>query len=94
MSEKQPTTEDIIETTLRHLEATNTFMPGAASRIAKQLDRDWFQFYDTYAPGWVEQAERLINSEKLTLEKLKEHNVTIKELIGWQEWMIFRDHMV
>lgn len=89
----QPSTVEIIRCTLRNLQGDYCFMPGAAERIADQLDKDWFQ-QDQYAFGWVDEAERLISSEKLTLKKLEEHNVTIKTLVGWQMWMLFRDEMV
>lgn len=85
-------TMDIIRTTLRNLRHKHAFMPGAEQRIAEQLDQDWLE-QDRYVPSWVNQAERLINDEKVTLKRLNDLNVTITVLIGWQLWMIYRDEI-
>jgi hypothetical protein len=92
-SDHKRSTVDIIRCTLRNHEAQ--FMPGAASRIAGQLDKRFAVRERHYLDhGWVDEAERLISSEKLTLKKLEEHNVTIKTLVAWQMWMLYRDEMI
>jgi hypothetical protein len=80
-------TRDIIATTLRQLEAQHVFMPGALDRITQRLDKDH------YTPSWVDEAERAINNEKLTLKKLEAMGVTIQVLVGWQAWMLWRDEI-
>ena len=82
-------TVEIIKHALRQLEHNYVFMPGAVERISNTLGDKI-----TYTLSWVDEAEALINSEKLTLKKLEEHNVTITNLIAWQMWMIHRDEMV
>jgi hypothetical protein len=88
----KPNTLDIIRTTLRNQSSKYTFMPGAEERIVKALD-EWGFPPDAEVPSWIDQAEKLILSEQLTLKKLKELNVTIDVLIGWQEWMIWQDQI-
>ena len=82
-------TDKIIKHVLRQLEHNYVFMPGAVERISNTLGDKI-----TYTPSWIDEAERLINNEKLTLKKLEQSNVTITNLIAWQMWMIHRDEMI
>ena len=83
---------DIARSCIRYMEGSGKlFHPNAAKRAADKCA----SFF--YSPSCVDKMEAALNAEIIwsrEVDRIEECCGGYKVLVGWQEWMLFRELMI
>ncbi len=87
-------TYNIAQTCIRYSESTRQllFHPLTAKRVAEKCTPF------LYSPSCVDRMEAALNAEIIWspngINRIEECTGGYKVLVGWQEWMLFREQMI
>jgi hypothetical protein len=92
MISKYENTYDIVTTIIRCSEGQGKlFHPNAAKRVTEKCAPF------LYTPSCVDRMEAALNAEIIyssTVNRIDECCGGYRVLVGWQEWMLFREWMI
>ena len=90
-------TYNVAQSCIRYNEQANgvIFHPGAAKRVAEKCHTH-FGVQFSYSPSCVDRMQAALNAEIIysrTVNRIDECCGGYRVLVGWQEWMLFREGM-